>query len=121
MCPYSLLISLFSIYITSLVLALPTSQSRVRSLTIPYSLPLSVHLIHEFPLKTWVENIDVRHNGQLLVTILSTPDIYQVDPVNHSAPILIHTFPSALGLLGITEGAPDHFYVVVGNFLSSPT
>ena len=58
----------------------------------------------------------MRENGQILVTLLTTPQIYQVDPFEIQAPILVHTFPNATSLLGIVETYPDIFYVVVGNW-----
>lgn len=80
-------------------------------------------LVHQFPSPSWVENIRVRQNGQLLVTMVLSPDVYLIDPVvSSSNPALnataklLHSFPSEAGLLGITEVQPDQFYVVVGNF-----
>lgn len=71
-----------------------------------------VEIIHQFPLGTWVENLAVRSNGQILATILSSPELYQVDPQGKRDPFLIHTFPNATGLVGITELGRDKFYVV---------
>ncbi|KAF8853184.1 hypothetical protein BDZ45DRAFT_694449 [Acephala macrosclerotiorum] len=45
-------------------------------------------LLHQFPLGTWVENLAVRSNGQLLVTLFSTPDLYIIDPFKSTPPIL---------------------------------
>ena len=72
--------------------------------------------IHQFPNNTWVENMAVRQSGQILVTVLSAPELYQVDPFHtNSPPTLIHRFPGALGLLGIVELQHDVFYVIAGN------
>lgn len=99
---------------TSSALASPVSQHAARAATSP----ATVTSIHEFTPGTWVENLAVRANGQILATLLNTPQVYQVDPNPASAhPVtLVHTFPSYLGCLGITELRPDVFYVVVGNF-----
>ena len=79
--------------------------------------PHGVRTVYEFPNGTWVENIAVRPNGQLLVTLLQpTPDLYLIDPFKTEASILIHRFPNALGALGITETDPDVFAVNTGNF-----
>lgn len=65
-----------------------------------------------------MENIAVRANGQILATLLNTPQVYQVDP-NPSAAhpaTLVHTFPAYLSCTGITELGNDIFYVITGNF-----
>lgn len=77
-------------------------------------LPLPSHLVRELPNPTWVENIAVKASGQLL-TLLTVPDLYYLDPANPSDPKLMSTFPS-LGVLGITKLTPDHFYVLGTNF-----
>ncbi|TVY84561.1 hypothetical protein LSUE1_G002749 [Lachnellula suecica] len=74
-----------------------------------------VRLIHEFPQGTWIENIAIRSNGQILVTIFSSPDLYLIDPILGKNPVLVHTFPDALGLLGIAEVSPDVFTVSSSN------
>jgi len=59
----------------------------------------------------------VRQNGQILVTVLSAPELYQVDPFHtDSPPTLIHRIPGVLGLLGIVELQNDVFYVIAGNW-----
>jgi len=73
--------------------------------------------IHRFPNKTWVENLAIRQNGQILVTVLSAPELYQVDPFHtDSPPTLIHRIPGVMGLLGIVELQHDVFYVIAGNW-----
>ena len=80
------------------------------------SLPLPVQVVHEFPHGTWVENLAVRSNGKVLVDILTSPDIYQIDPRSKKDPILVHHFSDHLGLLGITETVQDVFYLIAGNY-----
>ncbi|KAI4178627.1 MAG: hypothetical protein LQ346_007379 [Caloplaca aetnensis] len=83
----------------------------------PHPLPLPVYVVHDFAKGTFVENIALRRNDQILVTLLApSPDLYQVDPLSIHPPILIHTFAGYTGVLGIVEVDPDVFYVVVGNF-----
>ena len=98
-------------------LAIPTSSQtaelQARDTPVPvHALP--VHVIHEFPHGTWVENLAVRSNGQILATIATAPELYQVDPTSTNPPILVHTFPNATGLWGIVETTPDIFYVLAG-------
>ena len=95
--------------------AVPASSSSLSARTAQSRLPLPVHVIHEFPLGTFVENLAVRRNGQILVTIVTAPELYQVDPLKIRAPILIHTFSNATTLLGIVEVDRDVFYVAVGS------
>ncbi|KAG7006811.1 hetero-diels-alderase asR5 [Physcia stellaris] len=94
--------------------AYPASEYNTASSRKP--LPLSVEVVHEFPHGTWVENLAVRSNGKVLVDILTSPDIYQIDPFTKKAPILVHHFSEHLGLLGITETTQDIFYLVAGNY-----
>lgn len=57
--------------------------------------------------------------GQVLVTVLTSPDLYLIDPA-HPQPVLVHSFSGYQSLLGIAEIQPDNFYVIVGNY-SQPT
>ena len=71
--------------------------------------------IWNFPVGTWVENLTVRSNGQILCTLLNTPEVYQVDPTLKTPATLVYKFSDYLGCLGITELGNDIFYLVVGN------
>ncbi|KAH7012345.1 hypothetical protein B0J12DRAFT_778574 [Macrophomina phaseolina] len=62
---------------------------------------------------SWVENLAVRSNGELLVTRADVPELWSVSPSKGSAS-LVYSFPNANGLLGITEICPDVFAVVAG-------
>ena len=68
-----------------------------------------------FPQSTWVENLAVRSNGQILATLFTTPQLYQVDPTGRAPASLVFTFPQQTSCLGIAELGTDIFYVVAGN------
>ncbi|KAK3647902.1 hypothetical protein LTR56_007876 [Elasticomyces elasticus] len=72
-------------------------------------------LIWEGKNGTWIENIAVRSNGKLLVTLVNEPAVWEVDPILRSAN-LVYTFPNANVTLGIAEVEHDVFAVNVGNF-----
>ncbi|KAL3421777.1 hypothetical protein PVAG01_05933 [Phlyctema vagabunda] len=78
----------------------------------------NIETMHEFPNPTWLENIAVRSNGQILVTQLAstptTPFVWLVDPTKSWDPILVADIPDAAGVLGIAELEDDVFYVVAG-------
>ncbi|KAB5525513.1 hypothetical protein GE09DRAFT_1257173 [Coniochaeta sp. 2T2.1] len=78
----------------------------------------TIRQLAQFPNNTWVENIAIRSNGQLLVTLFTSPDVYQIDPFpKHPVPPkLVAHFPDALGLLGITEIKEDVFAIAKGIF-----
>src|SRR3569833_189454 len=77
----------------------------------------TIRELTQLPNPTWVENIAVRSNGQLLVTLFSSPELYQIDPTEkHPTPKLVATFPECLGILGITEIQEDVFAITKGNF-----
>ncbi|CAG8957245.1 hypothetical protein HYFRA_00009447 [Hymenoscyphus fraxineus] len=77
---------------------------------------VSFRTVYQFStIITWIENIRVRQNGQLLVTLLTSPDIYLIDTTPGSSAQLVHSFPK-LALLGLTEVKPDFFYIAAGNY-----
>ena len=84
---------------------------------VPFSLALDpTRLVYQFPNGTWIENLAVRPSGSLLLTLITTPDLYLIDPlVPNPRPRLIHHFSSSLWLLGITEANPDTYYLIGAN------
>jgi len=89
----------------------------------PYPLPPSSspdsspkhHKIYQFePAGTWAENLAVRANGNLLVTLLTAPELWEIPPHNPSGAARVHRFENYTSLLGITEYAHDAFAVVHG-------
>jgi hypothetical protein len=50
-----------------------------------------------------------------MVTLLSAPELQQVDPAGGEKPQLIYKFPNVTGLTGITEVEKDVFAVAAGN------
>lgn len=88
------------------------------------STPYPNRPVIEFPIGTWAENLAVRSNGQLLVTVLNVPQLLQVDPLSLQESFLIHEFPNpdkSDGLIGIVEMGKDVFYALHGNFTISDT
>ncbi|KAH8911151.1 hypothetical protein BR93DRAFT_322416 [Coniochaeta sp. PMI_546] len=99
-----------------LAFAIPAPEARH---TINLQLPH--HIVHQFPNHTWLENIVVKSNGDLLVTaLIPNAALYQISDPSTSKPsvTLIHNFTCVDGLLGISETKPDVFAVVGGNFTS---
>jgi hypothetical protein len=87
------------------------------------TIPLPNRLLHHWPNGTWVENISVRPNGNLLVTT-STPDgsVWEVkEPWNDNPEVeQVYNFDEWVDrLIGIGETTPDK-YVVVGSRFYSP-
>ncbi|PVH74617.1 hypothetical protein DL98DRAFT_467684 [Cadophora sp. DSE1049] len=81
-----------------------------------FNLRLPTTTIYQFSLPTWIENLAIRSNGNILVTLLTTPELYLIDPKNPTNSILIAKFSEILGLTGIIEVQPDIFYIAGGNF-----
>ncbi|KAH8595289.1 hypothetical protein B0O99DRAFT_512639 [Bisporella sp. PMI_857] len=77
--------------------------------------------LFEFPNPTWLENFAVRPNGQLVITLITSPEIYLFDPITSGPPVKLFTIPQYLALLGIVEYTPDIYYFVAGNFTSPNT
>ncbi|CAM6129036.1 unnamed protein product [Calypogeia fissa] len=82
-------------------------------------LPLPLELVYEFPNITWVENLAIRSNGEILIT-LAEPNLYLVNTTAKSA-TLVYTFPHVLNLGGITELDHDIFYLAAGQHHNQTT
>lgn len=81
--------------------------------------PLPVDVVYDFPAATWIENLAVRGNGQILATQSGAPRVYLVDPfVPNEEAVLLHEFNETASILGVAEGAPDVFYVCTANYSS---
>ncbi|KAM0723445.1 hypothetical protein Q7P37_000431 [Cladosporium fusiforme] len=70
-----------------------------------------IKTVYQFPNTTWVENLAFRADGHILTTIIGRPQVWQIDPEEHSAK-LVYEFPDADSVLGIAEYDKDN----VGNF-----
>lgn len=76
-------------------------------------------LIYQASKGVWFENLAVRADGSILTTVLTSPDLYLIQPSSKNPdPQLIHHFDDgSTSLLGITEEATrDVFQVVATNF-----
>ncbi len=99
-------------------------------LRVPATLPttpahlLPTHTLFQFNKnRTWLENIAVRPNGDLLVAILSpTPSLYTLKrPYSTTREFsLLHTFDNATGLLGIAETDVDSFAMLFVQLTNTP-
>ena len=73
--------------------------------------------IYQFPNNTWVENLAMRSNGNLLVTLIQSAEIWEINPnIDSPHAHLVFRFPDAISVLGIAEVEPDVFAVNVGNW-----
>ncbi|KAH8807530.1 hypothetical protein F5884DRAFT_789460 [Xylogone sp. PMI_703] len=79
-------------------------------------LDCDVRLVYEFPIGTYVENLAVRSNGQVLMCPLTIPSLFMIDPLVGGKPTVAYTFPDILGLAGIAEYKPDVFAVITGDY-----
>ncbi|KJZ77924.1 hypothetical protein HIM_02561 [Hirsutella minnesotensis 3608] len=72
-------------------------------------------VLYQFPTTSWIENIAVRRNGNLLVT-QNAPEaaLFTLQrPWSQTPSVkILQKFPSVTGLLGIAEPSPDLFVVV---------
>ncbi|KAJ5778583.1 hypothetical protein N7520_001829 [Penicillium odoratum] len=78
----------------------------------------SLHEVFRFPNGTWVENIAVQPNGNILVSLVNTPELWQVTPSIQPGPYpaqLIHHFDGASSVNGITELSLDKYAVIASN------
>lgn len=90
---------------------------------------LAVSTIYQFPNNgSFVDNVSLRKNGNLLLTRIDVPQVWSVDPTARTAS-LVHDFShdnsTITGCFGMVEIDPDVFVLVAGaldikNFSSTP-
>ncbi|KAB8276004.1 hypothetical protein BDV30DRAFT_247153 [Aspergillus minisclerotigenes] len=93
------------LYFSLAVLASPTTRLRD---------------VHQFPNGTWLENIAVRSNGNILVTAYNLAQLWEINPFNgtnsHHAR-LVHQFQNPGTITGTTEIDQDTFVTIASNSL----
>lgn len=82
------------------------------------SAPAPVSTIYSFPNGSFVENLAVRANGEILVTRTTSAELMLVDPQRPGCAAAVHNFTSdgLSGMTGITEYEPDVFAVLAGDY-----
>lgn len=111
----SLLRTLFTALTAALaVSARPSSSTSSSNLT--------VSVLHDFGHASWMENLAVRHSGEILTTRMNTPALYQVNHLT-GTPVEIATWDGTkwAGCLGIAEGKTDRFYVILAALFEEGT
>ncbi|CAM6120992.1 unnamed protein product [Calypogeia fissa] len=111
--PLPLLFCFFLFTISTTVTSIP--QRKLLA-----SLHLPTQDVYQFPNETYLENLAVRSNGEILVTFITKPYLYLINTIEKSA-TLIFSFPDVLSGAGITEVDHDMFYVAAGNFSNFTT
>jgi hypothetical protein len=81
---------------TAIVLLLFTLGAVTAALPLFPATSNPVATLWTFPNETWIENLAVRSNGNVLCTSLNRAAIYQVDPFKHVAETL-HQFAGTDG------------------------
>lgn len=78
--------------------------------------------LHTFSDPTWLENLAIRANGEILTTRLDTPILYQVNHLTGD-PVEVATWNGSeyAGALGIAEAGTDIFYVILAAFFDQAT
>ncbi len=79
----------------------------------------AVQFFH-FPDSKQAENIKPRLNGQLLVTLDTAPELWQINPYKNQTGGLVHAFIDKTAVFGIVESTPDSFHVIASNFTGPP-
>jgi streptogramin lyase len=100
--------------IPAIVLLLVSLTTAIAALPLDPAKSNPVATLWTFPNETWIENLAVRANGNILCTSLNRAAIYQVDPFKHVAETL-HQFASTDGCLRIAETSSNVFVVVTAN------
>lgn len=90
------------------VVIVATAQS------LPFPNDSAAGIVWTFDNETWIENLAVRENGEILCTSLNRAALYLVNPFEHVASV-VHQFEPTDGLLGIAEVQTDVFVVASAN------
>jgi hypothetical protein len=70
--------------------------------------------VHQFPNGSWVQGIETRTNGHLVISLYDRPEVYTLDPVaTPPSPQLTHKFASGSQILCMTRYAPNSFAILV--------
>ena len=101
-------------FIFHLLVSLSLLISGLVAQVLPFSNDSAAGVIWTFENGTWIENLAVRQNGEVLCTSLSKAALYLVNPFEHVAS-LVHQFEPTEGLLGISEIGNDVFAVASAN------
>ncbi|KAF9871207.1 hypothetical protein CkaCkLH20_11376 [Colletotrichum karsti] len=108
-------IQALGLVVTSLLAAVesvPTAQCDQR-------IAGNVTTLHTVPGTTSLENLAIRSNGNILVSSVNSPTLYQLSPKNEHPPTAIAEIADVTGLLGISELEHDIFYVVGSNLTAT--
>jgi len=82
--------------------------------SLPFPNDSAAGIVWTFDNETWIENLAVRENGEILCTSLNRAALYLVNPFEHVASV-VHQFEPTDGLLGIAEVQTDVFVVASAN------
>ncbi|GME51444.1 Six-bladed beta-propeller TolB-like protein [Neofusicoccum parvum] len=104
------LIPLFCFSLILLSACSASTHTSSRSNAVPPTTRASSEVIYQFPNGTWLENIAVRPNGNLLVTLVNVPEVWEVDPSARTAHLL-HRFATSRQATGIAEIRADVFAI----------
>ncbi|KAJ8130150.1 hypothetical protein O1611_g3480 [Lasiodiplodia mahajangana] len=98
-------------------LCTPTPYGAAHAAKLPLPSRTIFQLNDSIP-NSWFENIAIRRNGDLLVTMLSPQaSLYTVQgPLSDSPQVSVIGIDNANGLVGIAETSPDVFAVAAGTF-----
>lgn len=99
------LLTLFCAALAHAVLCFPNSAPRGE-----------VQVLYRFSNNSWVENLAVRANGQILVSLLTGRELFLVDPQHPGRASVVYNFTEAHAVTGIVEFEPDVFAVITGNY-----
>jgi hypothetical protein len=108
------LFQLPTIFLVPFTSALPLVDSPAHIM----SSALPNRVVAQFPPGTWIENVAVRANGNLILTsLMPNASVYEViNPTSDSTTVTRHfTVDRVGGLLGVTETTPEVFAFVGGN------
>jgi hypothetical protein len=78
------------------------------------SAQVEIPSIYQFEAGTWVENIAVRSNGNLVLVLYNKAEMWELNPLTpNSTAKLIHRFENATSLTGVIETSTDTFVTMI--------
>jgi hypothetical protein len=77
----------------------------------PTSCPAPVNLVYQFEKPTWIENLAVRANGEILLAEATSGKLTQLDPVTGKRQTVVDKSHVGSAIMSITSVVPDLFLI----------
>ena len=92
----------------TLLLAFPL---RLLPYAVATSVGLRADLVYQYDTPTWIENLAVRADGQILLATATSAVLAQLDPITGKQYVVLNKTSIGNAIMSITEIVPDMFLI----------